>query len=116
MGSLTDKKCKPCEGGVSPLAADRSAELLTELHADWRLDSEGLQIKRTFEFPAFSRTIAFVNAVAWVATVEGHHPDLEVSYGRCVVRYTTHAIGGLSENDFICAAKIDSLAAHAEGA
>ena len=53
--------------------------------------------------------MGFVNAVAWVATVEGHHPDLEVSYGHCVVNYTTHAIGGLSENDFICAAKIDRL-------
>ena len=110
---LTDKQCKPCEGGVEPLTVDRAAELVDELHTDWRLNDDGLQIERVFNFPVFSRTIAFVNAVAWIATVEGHHPDLEVSYGRCVVRYTTHAIGGLSENDFICAAKIDALAADA---
>ena len=115
MTSLTTKTCKPCEGGAEPLAAERAAELMGELHGDWHLRDDGLQIERIFDFPVFSRTIAFVNAVAWVATVEGHHPDLEVSYGRCVVRYTTHAIGGLSENDFICAAKIDALAADAQG-
>ena len=115
VASLTDKKCKPCEGGAEPLSGDRAAQLKGELHGDWHLHSDGLQIERVFEFPVFSRTIAFVNAVAWVATIEGHHPDLEVSYGRCAVRYTTHAIGGLSENDFICAAKIDALAADAQG-
>ncbi len=113
--SLTNKTCKPCEGGAEPLAPERAAELVGELHGDWHRSDDGLQIERVFDFPVFSRTIAFVNAVAWVATNEGHHPDLEVSYGRCVVRYTTHAIGGLSENDFICAAKIDVLAADAQG-
>ena len=67
---------------MPPLESGRVSELLEELHADWRLLDDGLHIERSFEFPAFSRTMAFVNAVAWVATVEGHHPDLEVSYGR----------------------------------
>lgn len=115
MDTLAEKTCKPCEGGVEPLSAERSGELLEQLHDDWSLADNAAYVVRTFTFPVFSRTMAFVNAVAWVATVEGHHPDLEVGYGRCVVRYTTHAIGGLSENDFICAAKIDGLAAQAEG-
>ena len=111
MATLAEKTCKPCEGGVEPLTRQRSVDLLEQLHDDWTLADDAAYIERAFNFPVFSRTIAFVNAIAWVATVEGHHPDLEVGYGRCVVRYTTHAIGGLSENDFICAAKIDRLAA-----
>ncbi|MEM9208505.1 MAG: 4a-hydroxytetrahydrobiopterin dehydratase, partial [Pseudomonadota bacterium] len=97
MTPLAEKTCKPCEGGVAPLTQSRAKDLIAQIHTGWRLDSDGKSIGRTFEFPVFSRTIAFVNAVAWIATVEGHHPDLEVSYGRCVVRYTTHAIGGLSD-------------------
>src|SRR5690606_41495177 len=73
--------------------------------------ADGKSIKRSFSFPAFSWTMAFVNAVAWIATTEGHHPELTVNYGRRVVRYTTTAIDGLSDNDFICAAKVDRLAA-----
>lgn len=79
------------------------------LQAGWALSDDGLSLVRVFEFPVFSRTIAFSNAVAWVATIEGHHPELLIRYGSCEVRYTTTAINGLSENDFICAAKIDRL-------
>ena len=111
---LADKHCKPCEGGVTPLHPEQAAELMKGLHADWRLSDDGKEIARRFSFPAYSRTIAFANAVAWIATVEGHHPVLTISYGDCVVSYTTHAIDGLSDNDFICAAKIDRLAADAE--
>ena len=111
---LADKHCKPCEGGTTPLEAKQAAELMKGLHADWSLSDDGKEIARRFSFPAYSRTIAFANAVAWIATVEGHHPVLTVSYGDCVVSYTTHAIDGLSDNDFICAAKIDRLAADAE--
>ena len=64
---------------------------------------------KTFSFKNYYRTMAFVNAVAFIAHAEDHHPDLEVSYNKCVVRYSTHSVGGLSENDFICAAKIDAL-------
>jgi 4a-hydroxytetrahydrobiopterin dehydratase len=107
---LADRRCLPCEGGVEPLRPDQSAELLEALHADWSLSEEGLEIERTFEFPAYSRSLGFANAVAWIAIVEGHHPVLTLSYGSCSVSYTTHAISGLSDNDFICAAKIDRLA------
>jgi 4a-hydroxytetrahydrobiopterin dehydratase len=111
--NLADKHCRPCEGGVEPLQAQQATELMHGLHADWSLSDDGTTIERRFSFPAYSRTIAFANAVAWIAIVEGHHPVLTVSYGDCVVSYTTHAIDGLSDNDFICAAKIDRLAADA---
>ena len=81
------------------------------LDDNWVLSDDGLEISRTFEFPAYSRTLAFANAVAWIAITEGHHPVLTISYGNCDVSYTTHAINGLSDNDFICAAKVDRLAA-----
>lgn len=110
MTKLTDRKCVPCEGGAEPLDASQAETLLRELHGDWSLQDEGKAIEREFKFKAFSRTMSFVNAVAFVATNEGHHPDATFSYGYCRVRYWTHAIGGLSDNDFICAAKIDALA------
>ena len=106
---LTSKTCKPCEGGVSPLDAEQANSLLSELHKDWSIDSAGKEISRTYSFKNYYQTMAFVNALAWVAHAEDHHPDIEVGYSRCHVRYSTHAIGGLSENDFICAAKIDAL-------
>lgn len=110
LADLADKKCKPCEGGVPPLSATAAKSLMRSLHAGWHLDIERGYIERTFEFPAYSRTIAFTNAIAWIATNEGHHPELTVKYGSCTVRYFTTAIDGLSDNDFICAAKIDRLA------
>jgi 4a-hydroxytetrahydrobiopterin dehydratase len=110
MEKLAERKCEPCEGGVAPLTAAEAGALMQELHADWALDVEAGAIEREFKFPAFSRTMSFVNAVAFVATNEGHHPDVTFSYGYCRVRYWTHAIGGLSDNDFICAARIDRLA------
>ncbi len=83
--------------------------LLAQLNPGWGLSEDARHIARTFRFKSYYKTIAFVNAVAWIANTEDHHPDLEVAYGSCLVRYTTHAIRGLSENDFICAAKIDAL-------
>ena len=107
MESLADRKCEPCEGGVDPLNREQAEAMLTELDDDWAIVDEGRAIEKEFKFPAFSRTMNFVNLVAFVATNEGHHPDATFSYGYCRVRYWTHAIGGLSDNDFICAAKID---------
>jgi 4a-hydroxytetrahydrobiopterin dehydratase len=106
---LASKRCKPCEGGVPPLTATAVSDLMQGLHADWKLSADGKSISRAFEFSNFYKTIGFVNAAAWVANTEDHHPDLEVTYGRCIVRWWTHAAGGLTENDFICAAKIDRL-------
>lgn len=106
---LRQRQCEPCEGGVDPLSVDESRALLAALHDDWKLDDDGRRIRRTVRFAGFNRTIGFVNAVAWIASTEGHHPSLAVSYGRCEVTYTTNAIRGLSANDFICAAKVDAL-------
>lgn len=66
-------------------------------------------IQKTYTFADYHRTVAFVNALAWVAHAEDHHPDLLVSYSRCTVRFNTHSVGGISINDFICAAKVDAL-------
>ena len=109
MTDLTSKRCKPCEGGTPALTAAAVAELRKALHADWQLSTDGKWLSRRFEFPGFARTMGFVNAVDWIAESEGHHPDLDVGYGRCDVQWSTHAVDGLTENDFICAAKVDLL-------
>ncbi len=111
MNDLRDRRCRPCEGGVDPLDRGQAEDYLDKLADGWTIDAGGKAIEREFRFADFHRTMAFVNAVAWIAHREDHHPDLEVGYNRCGVRYTTHAIGGLSVNDFICAAKIDALGA-----
>lgn len=109
MTRLTEQKCAPCEGGVDPLSAEAATNLMSQLDGDWSLNDSASEIARTCKFRNYYQTMAFVNALAWIAHAEDHHPDLEVGYNRCHVRYSTHAIGGLSQNDFICAAKIDSL-------
>ncbi len=110
MNDLTAKHCKPCEGGVSPMSKVEAQRLLEQVPS-WTLSDDGKSVHREFKFKNFHRTMEFVNALAWIAHQEDHHPDLEVGYNRCAVRYSTHAIGGLSENDFICAAKVDALLA-----
>ena len=109
MSELTSQHCVPCEGGATPLTRDQSQQLLKQLHTDWQLSDDNKSIRRIFKFKNFYHTMSFVNAVAHVANKEDHHPDLEVGYGNCNIKYNTHAIDGLSENDFICAAKIDVL-------
>ncbi len=104
--SLTEKKCKPCEGDVAPLSETEINALLKNL-SGWEYIAG--EITKSYRFKNYGPTIAFVNAIAWIAEQEGHHPDLEVGYNKCKVRYSTHAIQGVSENDFICAAKIDAL-------
>jgi 4a-hydroxytetrahydrobiopterin dehydratase len=108
--ALAQKKCAPCEGGVQPFTEAQAREWLTKLDPAWRLDPNAKQIRRDLKFKDFYRTMSFVNALAHVANQEDHHPDLEVGYDYCRVRFSTHAINGLSENDFICAAKLDRLA------
>ena len=103
---LANKQCKPCEGGIPPLSRDSIDRLLKQLD-NW-IQYEGM-IGKTFEFKNHYQTIAFVNAVAWVSHRENHHPDISVGFNKCKIEYSTHAINGLSENDFICAAKVESL-------
>jgi 4a-hydroxytetrahydrobiopterin dehydratase len=106
MNELARKKCVPCEGGVAPLSPEQVKPLLKGL-AGCALD--GGMISKTYKFKNYHETMAFVNAAAWVSHREDHHPDLVVKWGECKVSYVTHAINGLSENDFICAAKLDAL-------
>ena len=106
MNDLARKKCKPCEGGVAPLTPEQLKPMLKGLDG-WALEDGA--IAKTYQFRNYFETMAFVNAAAWVSHREDHHPDMLVGYNQCRVSYVTHAIGGLSENDFICAAKLDAL-------
>jgi 4a-hydroxytetrahydrobiopterin dehydratase len=109
LKELSEKKCAPCEGGVAPLKPAQANKLAKQLHKDWKIAIDYKSLKRSLKFKDFYRTMSFVNALAHVANTEDHHPDMEVGYGYCNVTYSTHAIGGLSVNDFICAAKLDRL-------
>ena len=106
MQDLAKRKCKPCEGGAPACTEAQAREMLKDLKG-WAL--EGGKLVKLYPFGNYHQTMAFVNALAWVSHREDHHPDLEVGYNRCRVAYWTHAVGGLSENDFICAAKCDQL-------
>ena len=105
---LAGRSCKPCEGGVPPLD-DQEVRRLAEQTPGWEV-IDG-RVTRQFEFKDHYQTMGFVNAVAWVSHTENHHPDLEVGYNTCRVSYWTHAVDGLTENDFICAAKVGALIA-----
>ena len=108
-GPLARKKCIPCEGDVKPLTPQQATELATELDPNWLLVDDAHLLVREFRFRNFAEAMIFANKVAVVAEEEGHHPDLAVGWGSVGVELSTHAIGGLSENDFILAAKIDEL-------
>ena len=105
---LTEKHCVVCVPGIIPLTAEGSAALLKEL-PHWEVRGDGRSIQRLFGFESYWAGLGFVNAVAWIAQQEKHHPDMELGYKKVTVRFTTHAAGGLTENDFICAAKVDRL-------
>jgi len=106
MSTLSEKKCQPLPAGTPALTPARIDVLLKEVPG-WAYD--GKVIAKTWCFTNYHETMAFVNAVAFVAHREDHHPDMCVGYNRCRVEFSTHSIGGISENDFICAAKIDML-------
>lgn len=109
MSKLSKKKCKACEGDVEALFCEQSEELLKQLSSDWMLIDQCRMLARTFTFKDFAQALAFANKIGEIAEAEQHHPDLTVGYGNLGVELTTHAIGGLSENDFIVAAKIDEI-------
>lgn len=107
--TLTTKKCVPCEGGVPRLSPQEATRLLGEVNG-WRLTDDGLRIRKEWKAKHFMAAIEFFDKVAALAEDEGHHPDLHLtSYRHVAIEIWTHAIGGLSENDFILAAKIDSI-------
>ena len=106
MNSLALRKCKPCEGGSEPLN-DKEVESLLAHLTGWRVAFG--QITKLYSFDNHYQAVAFLNAAAWVSHREDHHPDIPVGFNTCRVAYKTHAVNGLSENDFICAAKLDAL-------
>lgn len=110
MTELAKKKCVPCEGGVPPLTYDAANKLLPQLDKEWMIVDEAHLLTKHFPFKNFVETMKFVNEVARIAEEEQHHPDMTVTYGGVTIELMTHAIGGLSENDFILAAKIDEIA------
>jgi 4a-hydroxytetrahydrobiopterin dehydratase len=110
MADLAKKKCKPCEDkNTPPLLPDKAQKLLKELDPDWMLIDGGRILARTFRFDDFMGPMDLANEIAKIAEGEGHHPDLTISWGSLGVELMTHAIGGLTENDYIVAAKIDGI-------
>jgi 4a-hydroxytetrahydrobiopterin dehydratase len=108
---LAERRCVPCEGGMPPLTEDEETKLHAQLPG-WRVEeTDGhRQLARAFRFPDFVSAVDFVNRVTPIAEAEGHHPDLLVAWGRVRVQLWTHAAGGLTENDFVLAAKIEAVA------
>lgn len=107
INPLVVERCRELPAGTPPLNSSEAAGLLEHLDG-WTIRA-GRELVREFRFNNYHETMAFVNGTAVISHRENHHPDLEVGYKRCVVRYSTHSVGGLSRNDFICAAKIDAL-------
>ena len=109
MSDLKEKHCESCEGIGQSLNEEQVAHLMPQLDESWKVTDNNTKIKRNFQFNNFYETMAFVNAIAWIANTENHHPDLACGYNYCDVTFMTHALSGLTHNDFICAAKIDDL-------
>ncbi|MGM0532691.1 MAG: 4a-hydroxytetrahydrobiopterin dehydratase [Bacteroidota bacterium] len=105
---LKEKKCKPCEGGTPPLKSQQITHYLKELDTNWEV-IDNSQIQQTYKFKNFREALDFANKVGEIAEEEQHHPDLHVYYGKVIIDLATHAIGGLSENDFIMASKIEDI-------
>lgn len=105
---LSEIRCVGCEGGIPAMKKDEIEKLMPEIKG-WEVNKDGTQLSRRYTFKGFYKTMAFVNAIAWIANQENHHPDMEVGYNYCLVKYSTHAVNGLTKNDFICAAKVNQL-------
>lgn len=107
---LASKNCEPCKGGVSPMPGGDARQMLAQLNG-WNLSDDGTTIRRRFEFKGFAKAVEMANLAAWLGNKQGHHPDIAFGWGYCEVVFTTHEAGGLTENDFICAARLDALVA-----
>lgn len=106
---LDTQHCEACEGLVEALNPSQIEQLMPQLDKHWEVCAGDKKIKRSFKFNNFYETMSFVNAVAWIANTENHHPDLEIGYNYCDIYFMTHALQGLSHNDFICASKVDKI-------
>lgn len=106
MTDLAEQTCVPCKGGVPPMEADEAARLVARLDEGWNV-VETHHLERTYDFPDFAGALAFVNTIGEIAEEQGHHPDIHLSWGRAGVEIWTHKIDGLTESDFVLAAKLD---------
>lgn len=111
--NLADKKCIPCEGGMKPLSEEAAQTLAKEV-PEWKLSGDNKSISREYIFNDFKEAMGFVNEVADSAEFEGHHPDIAISWNKVLLTFSTHSIGGLSENDFIVAAKINLISINSQ--
>jgi len=109
MNDLDKKKCLPCEGGLNPLSKDECQIFLDKLNKDWLLNKDIKSIERTFTYKNHNGISSLVNLIIYISNIEDHHPEVTFGYNTAVVKYFTYAIDGLSENDFICAAKLDKI-------
>tara|TARA_B100001564_G_C20209166_1_gene476444 strand:+ start:114 stop:452 length:339 start_codon:yes stop_codon:yes gene_type:complete len=109
MDDLDKKKCLPCEGGLDPLPKDKCQNFLEKLNKEWILSSDVKSIQRTFTYKNHNEISSLINLIIHISNNEDHHPEVTFGYNTAVVKYFTYAIDGLSENDFICAAKLDKI-------
>ena len=109
LNELRQQNCKPLKGKENAVAAAKAHEMIKELPG-WELSDEGDLIEKTYKFPDFAKALAFVNEVGAIAERENHHPDIELGWGKVVLKFSTHDVGGLSMNDFISAAKVEAVA------
>ena len=109
MNDLDKKKCLPCEGGLNPLSKDECKIFLDKLNKDWSLSKDIKSIKRSFMYKNHHEISSLINLIIYISNIEDHHPEVTFGYNTAVVKYFTYAIDGLSENDFICAAKLDKI-------
>jgi len=105
---LLQESCVALNKGEATIDSS-TARQLEEVITGWQISNDNLSISKNFKFKNYYETISFVNSVAWIANQQDHHPDLMVSYNQCNITYSTHSVGGLSRNDFICAARINQL-------
>lgn len=106
---LSDRHCAPCEGGIQAISLEAASDMMDQLHVDWVLADAGTALVRRLEFKGFAKPVYHANLAAFLGDQEGHHPDIRFGWGYCEVEFTTHDVGGLSQNDFICAAKFDRM-------
>ncbi len=106
---LALQNCIPLTKDRAPLREDETAALCQELHEGWRVSTNGKSLQREFLVKGFAKAVFLTNSCCFIADQQDHHPDIELGWGYCRVRFTTHSVGGLSLNDFICAARLDAL-------
>lgn len=108
MSELNEKNCEACEGWVPPLSEKQIFDLKEQLDDEWEMDIEAQMLSRQFQYKGFAKALMMANLAAFISDKEGHHADVSFGWGYCTIRLTSHELGRLTENDFICAAKIDA--------